>query len=653
MATYQYRGKQGPQFSLDESEDLIVIRSKRKLPTNMLPLSTKGRALMGELRSVVRYPEAGVEVLNTNAKVSRDEARSVLKEEDALRFAGRTLVDPNSKAPVLYTENFFVKFEDDVSNRDCKNILKNFRLTTKRTVDYAYNGFVVNADEGTGQGIFDIAAELLQQEAVELCHPELIREMAFRQAFPQQWHLKSTTVNGQRINAHAAVEAAWALTQGEGTTIAIIDDGVDMTHEEFQTSGKIIAPRDVTSGTNNPTPHAGANHGTACAGVACADGLFGAAGVAPKSSLIPIRLASGLGSQAEADAFFWAAQHGADVISCSWGPMDGNWWDANDPTHNQVVPLPDSTKLAIDWAVRNGRNGKGCIITWAAGNGGESVDNDGYASYENVVAVGASNDQSTHTVYSDFGDALWCTFPSSDFAQDTVTPGIWTTDRTGADGYNPGESQLGDTIGNYTNSFGGTSSSCPGAAGVAAIIIARNPHLRWDEVKEIMKDSCDKIDDTNGNYNAEGRSDHYGYGRLNAKKAAKLARPALPKYTAIHTAIQDVAIKDQKSSSIVVAVGDDTPIKSIKVILDIEHTYIGDLVVSITPPQTMNQAAIVLHDRFGGGTNNIKRTFDTMNTPDLANVIGENPQGKWKLQVADKANADTGKIRKFTVELGL
>ena len=654
MKTYQYRGKQGPRFNLEESKDTVVIRSKRKLPITMLPLSKRGRALIGGLKSVVRFPEAGVEVLSTNSHVSRDEVREQLKKEEALRFAGRNLQDPHSRAPVLYTENFFIKFQDDASKRDCKKILQDYGLETKRAVDYAFNAFVVNAADGTGQKTFDIAAELLQQEAmVELCHPELIREMAYRQAFPQQWHLKATTINGHRINAHAAVEAAWALSQGEGSIIAVIDNGVDINHEEFRSSGKIVAPRDVTAGTDNPTPHAGEDHGTACAGVACADGLFGAAGVAPKARLLPVRLASGLGSQAEADAFYWAAQHGADIISCSWGPADGPWWDPNDPSHNQMVPLPDSTRLAIDWAVRNGRNGKGCIITWAAGNGNESVDNDGYASYDKVIAVGASNDHNTHAVYSDFGDALWCTFPSSDFSPETLTPGIWTTDRSGPDGYNPGESSLGDDSGNYTNAFGGTSSSCPGAAGVAAIIIARNPHLRWDEVKQVMKESCDKIDNSNGNYDPDGRSVHYGYGRLNAKKAATLARPVLPLYTAIHTAVQDVAIKDLSTSKLSVAVGDDKPVKSIKVILDIEHTFIGDLIVQLITPQGMSQAPIMLHNKFGGGTNNIKRTFDTVNTPELANLVGKNPQGKWLLEVQDTAEADTGKIRKFTVELGM
>ena len=123
------------------------------------------------------------------------------------------------------------------------------------------------------------------------------------------------------------------------------------TIRSFDRPGKIVAPRDVTRKTNNPRPGNGDNHGTACAGVACADGNFGASGVAPKARLIPIRLASVLGSQAEADAFVWAAQNGADVISCSWGPADGDFTDPSDPLHNQQVALPDSTRLAMNFAI--------------------------------------------------------------------------------------------------------------------------------------------------------------------------------------------------------------------------------------------------------------------------------------------------------------
>ncbi|WP_176393359.1 S8 family serine peptidase, partial [Escherichia coli] len=77
------------------------------------------------------------------------------------------------------------------------------------------------------------------------------------------------------------------------------------------------------SGVNtddDPTPGKYDTHGTPCAGVACADGRYGASGVAPEANLMPIRQAGGLGSLDEALAFVWATDNGADVISCSWGP---------------------------------------------------------------------------------------------------------------------------------------------------------------------------------------------------------------------------------------------------------------------------------------------------------------------------------------------
>ncbi|RMH37791.1 MAG: peptidase S8 [Nitrospirae bacterium] len=654
MIYVRYGGKRGPRFPLAVSDELVVVRTRSRLPLEQTILSREARRLVEQLTPVARFDEAGVEVLRTvqprGARRVRDAVRATLTREPDTRFAGRVLCDPRSKFPVLYTENFFVKFEDDCRPTTCRRVLREFGLTMKRTLEYARNAFFVSAPEGTGQRTFDIAQRLLAHKQVEYCHPELIRQVRERIAFPQQWHLKDTVIDGHRINAHAHVEEAWALSQGEGVTIAVIDDGVDIEHEEFQTSGKIVAPLDVTRGTDDPRPSATGNHGTACAGVACADGLHGASGVAPKSRLMPIRLASGLGSQAEADAFFWAAQHGADVISCSWGPPDGPWWDEHDPRHDQVVPLPDSTRLAIDWAVTQGRNGKGCVITWAAGNGNEPVDRDGYASYPKVVAVAACSDRSKKSVYSDFGQAIWCAFPSNDFEQPR-TPGIWTTDRRGNAGYNPGQPTKGDGQGHYTNRFGGTSSACPGAAGVAALVLARQPALRWDEVKDILKRACDRIDPQGGSYDDTGHSPFYGYGRLNAQKAVLLAQPEQPGYLAIHTAVQDVPIKDLHTSQVRVAVGDVEPIQSIKVEVDIEHTYIGDLTVQLIPPTESHPDPIVLHDRAGGGTRNLRQRYDVVNVPALAALTGTVPTGMWTLTVEDTAAQDEGRIRKFSLEL--
>jgi len=178
--------------------------------------------------------------------------------------------------------------------------------------------------------------------------------------------------------------------------------------------------------------------------------------------------------------------------------------------------------LAIEYAITKGRGGKGCAIVWAAGNGNESVDNDGYASNPNVIAVAACNDKGKRSVYSDKGRAVWCSFPSNDGIP-SLTPGIWTTDLSGKPGYNDGNTKKGDAAGNYTNSFGGTSSAAPGAAGVSALVLSKNPQLRWNEVKDILKRSCDRIDAAGGGYDQSKHSKKYGYGRLNAKKAVDLA----------------------------------------------------------------------------------------------------------------------------------
>ncbi|WP_280343758.1 S8 family serine peptidase, partial [Nocardia abscessus] len=348
MPTANFGTKDDPGFELEQSPDLIVVRThsgrgiRRQSGSVRTPLS-------GELEDatlVQAYPEAGVEVYRLPAgSRSVEERKPVLDAAPEVRFAGHVLVDPGTGEPVLYTENIFVKFVDRVDDEHCRAVLDAANLTVKQAVSYATNAYFTAAPEGTGQEVFDIANSLLSRDDVEHCHPELIRRRSRKAIFPQQWHLKKTTIGGVTIDAHAGVEAAHAVTRGAGVTIAVIDDGVDIDHPEFAGAAKIVAPRDVTSKTSDPRPKDtfgtgpdnGDNHGTACAGVACANGTAGASGVAPEAALMPIRLASGLGSQAEADAFAWAADHGADVISCSWGPADGKWFQPNDPVHDRVA----------------------------------------------------------------------------------------------------------------------------------------------------------------------------------------------------------------------------------------------------------------------------------------------------------------------------
>ena len=656
MAQVKYGGAEGISLDLETSNEYLAVRSRsgRSFRAGVVPRGES--SLLEDMELSFAFPDADVEIYRRKRSapksVTVDNVKNKLRQFEDTRFAGRVLVEKTSREPMIYTENLFIKFGDEFEEDHCLEILSEIGLSVKRRVDYARNAYFVGAPEGTGQRVFDMALTLLDRDDVECCHPEIVRRKGLRQIADPQWHLKSTTVNGRPINASANVEAAHELAQGDGITIAIIDDGVDIDHAEFSRSAKIISPRDVGRDSDNPRPRfSNDDHGTACAGVACADGRFGASGVAPKARLMPIRNVTALGSQDEADAIVWAADHGADIISCSWGPRDGDWWDPNDPLHNVFAPLPDSTRLAIDYAINSGRDGKGCVIFWAAGNGNESVDNDGYASYEKVFAVAACNDRGRRSFYSDFGDAIFCAFPSNDveFAPQNpapLTPGIWTTDRSGSAGYNDGDTRAGDATGDFTNSFGGTSSAAPGAAGVAALVLTRNADLRWDQVGDIMRRACDEIDSQNGQY-SNGRSPMYGFGRLNAEAAVRLATPQTPVDTVVVTGNFNAPIRDFQTSDIQLSVGDDRPLAGIKVEVDIRHTYIGDLTVKLIPPAGTGVSAITLHNRTGGGTNNIRRTYDKDLTPKLSSLIGKKAAGTWKLEVRDSAFRDQGRIRQF------
>lgn len=518
MVTYHLGGKNGRKCKLEFSESLIAIQPRKILTTKgKMPSSTQ--KILRQMDHQVRFENIEVDVFDMKRMdTDIEKFRGILKQDENLNFAGRVLKDPISAEPVVYTKRIFLKLHDDANRKHINQVLSEIAggWRVERHLPYAPNAVIAISESANELGIevFDYANELLEMGAVSLSHPELIRRKTHRNIFKNQWHIGDRKIDGTLISASASVQEAWAFNKGAGVTIAVIDDGIDLKHPEFSNGTKILAPWDAVEKIPDPNPKLKIdNHGTPCAGVACASGIYGASGVAPDSLLMPIRLQTGIGDLAEADAIYWAASHGADVISCSWGPPCGDWWDEHDPRHNEIVGIPDYTSLAIQNAVEKGRMGKGCVITWAAGNGNESVDYDGYASHPDVIAIGACNDKEKRSVYSDYGDAVWCCFPSDD-PDDSMTDGIWTTDRRGNNGYSNTD---------YVGDFGGTSSSCPGVAGVAALIIAENNTLTHIEVKKILADTADKIDLASGGYDLRGHSKFYGYGRINARAAVEAA----------------------------------------------------------------------------------------------------------------------------------
>ncbi len=115
-------------------------------------------------------------------------------------------------------------------------------------------------------------------------------------------------------------ESGWAVSKGRGITIAIVDTGVDLKHEDLKAN--LVPGYDFVD--NDSVPMDDHGHGTHMAGIAAArvDNGLGVAGVAPEAKIMPVRVldSDGSGYSDEIDrGIRWAADHGADVINLSLG----------------------------------------------------------------------------------------------------------------------------------------------------------------------------------------------------------------------------------------------------------------------------------------------------------------------------------------------
>ena len=441
----------------------------------------------------------------------------------------------NGKEKVFASGRIFVKLPE-LGAKAAEKWCKNNGLRLIKTFKYAPDWYLAETSENPVKK----SVELVEKKIAAQAEPSFFVKFEERTYIPNdplfanQWHLYNDGTNPNVSGSDSThVAEAWDVLRtikgelgGSTVKLAIIDDGFDSTHEDFQ--GRFLPGHDFADGDDFPDPNqSGMNpdqHGTSVAGVAggATDNGIGIAGACPNCQLIPIRMNMSTYSldSSAIECFEWAANAGADIISNSWGPADGT---------GQTVNMNQTLQDLVLNITTTGRNGLGTIILFAAGNGGESIETDGYASNPNVFAIGASNAAGMKASYSDFGNSL--DFMASSCDQDMnggdawagggVIDGIWTTDNMGSGGYNAGNENDGDALGNYTNSFGGTSSACPLAAGITGLVLFANPSLTKDQVYEIYKETSDKIGADN--YDGNGFSMNYGYGRINACKAVKKA----------------------------------------------------------------------------------------------------------------------------------
>ncbi|EAR17767.1 hypothetical protein WH7805_09564 [Synechococcus sp. WH 7805] len=443
--------------------------------------------------------------------------------------------------------------------------------------------------------------------------------------FKDQWHLKDSSSGG------ANVASAWLLKNksgsniyGTGIHINVIDDGLDWRHQDLSTNYISASSYDYVGKDNDPTPSSSADHGTAVAGVAAGYGHngIGITGAAPNANISGQRLLGAGTARNEASALT-RTMNAVDIYSNSWGPND----------NGRLQAAPARVLAALKDGVTNGRDGKGAIYTWAGGNGRNSNDNsnyDGYANSRYVISVAAMTNRGRYSGYSEPGANVLVSAPSNG-----GTDAITTT----------------STNNSYIDNFGGTSSATPLVSGVIALMLEANPNLTWRDVQHVLVNSSDVVDASSNGWFTNGAehdfSHDYGFGRINAEAAVALAKTwnnvgDEVSYSASTT--PGIAIPDAGGGSIssTITISQDITLESVVIPILSDHTYAGDLTITLTSPE--GTTAILSEGN--------RRDTSTLNFNFSAKTFwGESSRGVWTLTINDLASLDTGTLDQWGLNL--
>jgi len=280
--------------------------------------------------------------------------------------------------------------------------------------------------------------------------------------YPEQWGIRMIQAN-----------YSWDVTTGvENMIVAVIDTGVDYTHEDL---GAVNASIGWDFVNDDPDAMDDNGHGTHVAGIVAAtiNNNIGVTGVAPGITVMPVKVLNAAGSGYISDiasGITYAADNGAKILSMSLG----SWFPSK--------TLEDATKYAVIT--------KGTLVFAAAGNDGIQIKT--YpAAYDWVVAIAAVGYDGTRARYSNTGSFVDLAAPGGS------NDGIETHDI------------LSTWTGNQYAYAAGTSMATPHASGVAALYWSYAPSMTNAQIgRALIKNADDK--------GAAGRDNYYGYGLVDA-----------------------------------------------------------------------------------------------------------------------------------------
>ncbi|MCX5214615.1 S8 family serine peptidase [Kitasatospora sp. NBC_00240] len=438
--------------------------------------------------------------------------------------------------------------------------------------------------------------------------------------------------------AQIKADQAWTVTTGSpNVKVGVLDTGVDDLHQDL--APNFDAADSVSCAYGKADTRTGAwrdvdTHGTHVAGtIAAARNGKGVVGVAPGVKIASVRIAEPTSTLFFAEntvcGFVWAGDHGFKVTNNSYYTDP---WQFNCPDNIDQAAIIEGVRRAQAYA-----EGKGSLQVAAAGNSDYDLahkttdtasPNDSTPATRTitnacldiptelpgVVTVAAMGSGNVKASYSNFGTGVI----------DVAAPG------------GDGSSGVYSTLpGGKYGSKNGTSMASPHVTGVAALLASADPaatpaDLRAKLASQATDTACPSDSRCTG---TAAVNSFFGEGQVDALKAVGATPPA-GKY---FENLTDVTVPDNAtvdSPISVTGVSGNAP-ATLKVGVDIKHTYRGDLVVSLVAP---SGTVYLLEDiADGDSADNVIKTY-------TVNASAEAANGTWKLRVRDIASQDTGKI---------
>ena len=346
---------------------------QRRAIQSLLPSADVSREIQTEGRAfqLVTLPSDGVAALGA-PQAQAESLSDRLRSLNNVRFAAPVYLNPATGKRMLPTNEIIVKLRPGGSREELNERAASLGLQVVEPMWRTEDEFVLRLLDAAGDPLAGARA-LHESGAVQWAEPNFIQEYQKSEVpndprFSNQWHLRNTGQGGGYPGADAGLTSAWDLEPGKwDIVIAVIDDGVDLGHEDFSPSMFINAGDgvngidddgnglvddfsgwDFVGNDNDAFPSSAEdNHGTAVAGVAAARGNnnIGVSGACRHCQIVSIKVVTGSGfasSSALGNAIRYASTI-ADVINNSWGGG-----------------APSSAiQSAIQFATTTGRGGKG------------------------------------------------------------------------------------------------------------------------------------------------------------------------------------------------------------------------------------------------------------------------------------------------------